>query len=314
MLAFLVIAYLTGVSAYSTGAGVCSVDATFSNIDTNSMPQTQNQNYGTYVATATDPSGTASSTYDATSRTVTVASSSTDLVCGILGYFADVANPQNKIGIWQPNSLIQVDWSACPVNDSEAFTHMFWTQSHTSISVDWSFPAPMANTNGMSANSIPLNVTYLYPGTLYWIIEEGLIFGDNPTPAQIKVGHNSTNQPALKFGNNAIQGSNTANMITIGSGLPRLSGFTAFFFVEITSPPTLAFQSYVLSGQRGIQDVNAQLYRTVSTDATNMKLTPNNNPFDGPVNMVTAFTSGAHPIGPAMLLVAFCMWVSSQLS
>jgi hypothetical protein len=316
MLALLLIAYLAGVSAYSTGAGVCYVNPDYDGVDTASMPQTQNPNFGTFSATAEDENGAASTTYDATSRTITVASSSTDLIAGILGYFVDAAdsNPgstQTKIGDWEATSLVQVEWSACPVNSSQAFTHMAWSTSQQSVAVSWSFPTPMATQKSIAATSIPLSVTYPFAGKLYWILEEGIYIGNNPTPAQIKAGKNSTDQPAFKSGNSDIT-ANSPNTITI-SGLPTLSIFQAFYFVELASPPTLSFRAYVVAGNRG--DVgNEQFYRTVASDTGNLKLTASATPFDGPVGTVGLLaTAAGHAVGPAMLLIALCMWVSSLL-
>jgi hypothetical protein len=313
----LFLAYLTAASAFSTGAGVCYVNPDYAGVDTSSMMQPQNPNYGTFVATAMDENQQPSTTYDATSRTITVASNSTDMIAGILGYFVDAAdsNPgatQTKIGNWVPTSLVQTEWSACPTNSTQAFTHMSWSTSQPSISVDWSFPSPAASQSGAASSSLALVVTYPFAGKLYWILEAGdITIGPNPTPAQVKAGNNATDQPAFKSGSNDIQ-AKTNNKVTI-SGLPPKTLFQAYYFVEIASPPTLSFRSYVVAGMRG-NPGGELFYRTVGSDTVNLKLTAAATPFDGPVGMVPLlFTSAGHAVGPAVLLVALCMWVSSFL-
>jgi len=104
MLAFLIVASLTGVSAGDViygGSGLCSVEGNYTGVDP-IYTQPRNPNFGTLSATAFDylSDGNVTTTYsnDNTIR-VTIASS-TDKIAGVVGYFTNSTQSSPLVGGW----------------------------------------------------------------------------------------------------------------------------------------------------------------------------------------------------------------------
>jgi len=343
MLAFLIVASLAGVSAQDYlddgGSFVCTVDPNYLSVDTailatdTTWNKTRNPNFGNFSATAYD-NGTVTTTYGSDLLTITIASNGTDRIADIIGYFADstrlgttnVVDPL-WIGDWVNNTYLQTYWNGCPhlYEDLDAFsgfTHRndsYWGLSRSEVSIEWSFNAPVLSFHPETADSMTLGVgSYPYSGVVYWILLPGNVSGQSPTHEQLKTGLQANGSEAFRSGNLTL--TSIANLhawayFKVGD-LEPVTMYTVYYSSEIINPPTVSFQAYVVSGERGNSSSQQQLYRTVAGDSDNLVLKPAANPLPTGVVEVhwsTSSTSGVAYTSPTMVLISLCLWISSQM-
>jgi len=352
MLAFLIVASLAGVSSLTWsaqeyvddgGSYVCTVDPNYLSVDTAMMAnenttfnKPRNPNFGTFSATAYD-NNTVTTTYSSDLLTITIASNGTDTIADIFGYFADstrlgttnVVSPL-WVGDWVNNTYIQTYWNGCPNihvdNDGfSAFSHRndsYWGLSRSEVSIGWSFNPPVLSSiphsSDATVDSISFGVTsYPYSGVLYWILLPGNVVGQSPTHEQLKAGLQANGSEAFKSGNMTF--TSIANLLAWGNfqvgGLEPATMYTVYYCSEIINPPTVSFQAYALSGERG-NSSSQQLYRTVAGDPDNLVLRPAAIPLPTRVfemHRNTSSTSGVAYTSPTMVLISLCLWMSSQM-
>jgi len=347
MLAFLIVAFFAGISAGNEGEGLCLVDGNYIGVDNSTWPQPRNPNFGTFSATAyNNDTRIVTTTYNAQDTLkITIASNGTDKIAGIVGYFA---NPKQsptreprlfRVGNWLLDNENYTDTYACQFRyvcshrpcKADGFTFFsdvnessqpFDGVSQSELSLEWSFNYFDLGTisNLMTPHTYVFEFTYAYSGMLYWIIQadpqvrtpaEGLY----PSPAQLKAGLKNDNHKAFKSGDIAFtaMAGELAYENFVVDGLEPNTMYTVYYYAEIINPPMLNFEAYVLTGEIG-DNSTQQLYRTVAGDGANLLLVPETNPLPTPIQMMQFGTmpSAAYTTGPAMLLIALCLWLSSS--
>jgi len=329
------------------GSDVCTVDPNYLSVDTvirsfenTTFNKPRNPNFGNFSATAFD-NDTVTTTYSSDLLTITIASNSTDRIAGIIGYFADstrlgtpnVVSPL-WVGDWVNNTYLQTYWNGCPHADGigmdgfSGFSHRndsYWGLSRSEVSIGWTFNPPVLSSIPHSSahsdatnDSISFGVTsYPYSGVLYWILLPGNVVGQSPTHEQLQAGLQANGSEAFKSGNMTF--TSIANLPAWGNfkvgGLEPSTMYTVYYCSEIINPPTVSFQAYVLSGERG-NSSSQQLYRTVAGDSDNLVLRPAAIPLPTRVfemHRNTSSTSGVAYTSPTMVLISLCLWISSQM-
>jgi len=341
MLAFLIVASLAGVFA-GYGSGLCIVDGNYTGVDNTSWPQVQNPNFGTFFATAYEnDTNTVTTTYHANDTLkITIASNGTDKIAGIVGYFADSMQLSGQVlraGNWllldnenytstrECSGAVVCSHGPCKgdgftvfsdVNDS--YRPFFDGVSQSELSFEWNFD--YFDLRGLvhlkTAHSYVFEMKYPYSGTLYWIIVPDRVRTEAeaqyPTSEQLKAGKKADGRRAPQSGYEAFSGFLPSDSFVV-AGLETDTIYTVYYFMEITDPPTVNFEAYVLTGELG-NNSTLQLYRTVAGDPVNLRLVPASNPLPTAVQMKQLQTerSAAFTAGPTMLLIALCLWISSS--
>jgi len=204
------------------------------------------------------------------------------------------------------------------VNDS--YRPFFDGVSQSELSFEWNFD--YFDLRGLvhlkTAHSYVFEMTYPYSGTLYWIIVPDRVRTEAeaqyPTSQQLKDGLKADGRRAPQSGNQALDGFMPVHDSFVIAGLETGTIYTVYYFVEITNPPTVNLEAYVLTGELG-DNSTLQLSRTVAGDPINLRLVPASDPLPTAVQMMQLQTdrSAAFTAGPTMLLIALCLWVSSQM-
>jgi hypothetical protein len=137
----------------------------------------------------------------------------------------------------------------------------------------------------------------------------------SPTHEQLKAGLQANGSAALQSGNATFYNA-TAIDDVLGFGIADLEPatmYTVYYYAEIINPPTVSFQAYVVSGERG-NNASQQLYRTIASDPDNLVLRPATNALSTRIiEMHWNTTSGVAYTSPAMVLISLCLWISSQM-
>jgi len=327
------LAFLAGVSAFYDGVDVCFVAGDYTGIsDTSLMTINRNPNFGTFLATAYS-NNTVTTTYKGEYLKITIASNGTDRLAGILGYFADstqLGDPAahispSTLGDWMSTTNItQTYWSPCSSYWWKGFTNAntsYWGPSQSEVSIAWTFSAPSlyrkSLTSGAYAStdtSLSWVLLYEFSGTLYWMLEIGISEFETRTPEEVKAGQSvsasSRTWNAYRWGNITHNASAISTELTV-SGLIPDTLYTLHYFVDIIDPPTVSFQAYVISGDRG-NSLSQQLYRSVAGEPDNLVLTPATTPLPSRVQSIVGITrkagqNAASPVGPTMLLITLCL-------
>jgi len=348
MLAFLIVASLTGVSAGDViygGSGLCSVEGNYTGVDP-VYTQPRNLNFGTFSATALSwgPDHNVTATYSSDEMIqIVIASNGTDRIAGIVGYFTNSTQSSPLVGGWifpdylslnqEYNSTDECpfDWHCydvagftCISSGFSVFSYAnesYENASQSEVSLLWSFNE-LAMTadyptqqNASTLFSVLLGWNFPYSGTLYWTLQShrrpnsGLEF--ITTAEQIKAGLQGNGSEAYRSGN-----------FTFGGDYHNYSNFTlydlaphtywqVYYYAEIINPPTISLQAYVMTGVIG-NTSSQQLYRTVAGDSDNLVLRPATIPLPTRVSYVEFNTNVAYTAGPAMFLIALCLWLSSS--
>jgi hypothetical protein len=344
MLAFLIVASLTGVSAggvISGGSNVCSVEGNYTGVDP-VYTQPRNLNFGTFSATALTwgPDHNVTATYSSDeSIQIVIASNGSDRIAGIVGYFTNSTQSSPLVGGWIfPNYLsrnqeynenddCRFDWQCylgfdCSSSGFSVFS--FANESYESapqseVSLLWNFNEfemtkfYPSRQNASTLFSVLLGWTFPYSGTLYWTLQSvrrpnsGWEF--ITTTEQIKAGLQGNGSEAYRSGNFTF-GDRADYSFTLYDLAPH-TYWQVYSYVEIINPPTISLQAYVLAGVLG-NTSSQQLYRTVAGDSDNLVLRPATIPLPTRVSYVEFNTNVAYTAGPAMFLIALCLWLSSS--
>jgi hypothetical protein len=166
-----------------------------------------------------------------------------------------------------------------------------------------------------TAHSFWFDAKCAFSGALYWILLPGTVVFQSPTHEQLKAGLQANGSAALQSGNATFYNA-TAIDDVLGFGMADLEPatmYTVYYYAEIINPPTVSFQAYVVSGERG-NNASQQLYRTIASDPDNLVLRPATNALSTRIiEMHWNTTSGVAYTSPAMVLISLCLWISSQM-
>jgi hypothetical protein len=343
ILAFLIVASL-GVSTADViygGYGLCSVEGNYTGVDP-IYTQPRNPNFGTFSATAFtwSSNGPVTRTYTtANDLRVTIASNGTDKIAGIVGYFTNSTQSSPLVGGWWLPTMDETYNST----DECRFEHRFngggcepdvyctrsgfsifsyandqTASSQSEVSLLWSFTDlelrnyMQTQQNASTLFSVMLRWAYPYSGTLYWTLNSHKANqGDAfiTTAEHVKAGLLGSGSEAYRSGNITF-GDESVYNFTLQDLAPH-THWQVYYFADIINPPTISLQAYVLTGVIG-NTSSQQLYRTVAGDPDNLVLRPATIPLPTRLNLVEFDTGVAYTVGPAMFLIALCLWLSSS--
>jgi len=259
---------------FTEGAGVTVVMADLANIDATQMPNTKNQDPGTFVA---DVVGGDTNYASGVTKTVQISGGN---MAGILGYFGDDQN--DKHGYFHyTGDVLRTEWQVYTGN--QAFTHSAtstYGTTRTELEIDWSLDiwkvAPAVTGAVDPTAGFTFSGTPAYTGTVYWVVQSAGAAA--PSVAQVKAGHSSNDEDAMASGNSVMT---AGNQLSVTVPALENNGAYKLYVVGEASTPTVYFYYYILEGTRGV--AGNEFYRNVPSDAEILTLTPATDPLNTPV-------------------------------